>query len=125
MRTPDEDEEKSDEAVLEQRRQQYLERSKNFGGRACTKEELDAIYKSMHPEGLKFPDSDGSEIANLSDSGDINILFTANEPEMKASGNRVYKPGDKNYQYYWKRHCFDDPKGKNHVIKTNGQEKSG
>lgn len=116
MSALDEDEDMPDEAVLEQRRREYLERSKGFGGRPSTKEELQEIYKSLHPEGVKYPDSDGSEIAYLADNGDIDILFTTNAPEMKAQGNRVYKPGDEDYNHYRKRHGFDQPKTKRHAI---------
>lgn len=68
------------------------------------------------PEGPKFPDSDGSEIAYLADNGDIDILFSSNAPGVKAHGNRVFKPGDSEYDHYWRRHNFDNPRSKRHAI---------
>ncbi|CAN5567417.1 hypothetical protein BH10CYA1_BH10CYA1_60100 [soil metagenome] len=124
MSTFGEDEDVPDEAVLEQKRREYLERSKGFGGRPPTKEELEEENKRRFAEGAKFPDSDGSEIAHLMDNGNLDILFTSNSPEMKAHGNRVYKPGDADYDHYWKRHGFDQPKSKRHAIIKKWDDKT-
>ncbi len=106
-----------DEAFLEQKRQEYLNRGNVSASPTLTSEEMRELHAQLYPDGPKYPESDGGELACLLDNGDLDILFTCNEPEMKSQGNRIYKPGDEDYDHYFKRHKFDDnPKSKRHAI---------
>jgi hypothetical protein len=88
-----------------------------FGGKPLSDEELYELAKKYPSSTPKFPDSNGSEIACLMEDGTIEILHTSTANDTRSHGTQSYPPHDKYYEYQWKRHGFDNPQGKNHVIK--------
>ncbi len=90
---------------------------KQFGGRTLSREEINALDSQFSSDAPKFPDSNGNEIACLTEDGTIEILHSSNTNGINSHGTQSIAPADKDYDYHWKRHCFDNPKGKNHVIK--------
>ncbi|CAN5567120.1 hypothetical protein BH10CYA1_BH10CYA1_60060 [soil metagenome] len=100
----------------ENRKAQESDESKQFGGRTLSREEIIALANQYPSSTPKFPDSNGSEIACLAEDGTIEILHTTNTSETSSHGTQSITPANTDYEYYWKRHGFDDPKGKNHAI---------
>ena len=89
---------------------------KQFGGRTLSREELMELANQYPSAVPPFPDSNGSEIACLTEDGTIEILHSSTANNTNSQGTQSFAPGDKNYDYYWKRHGFDNPQGKNHAI---------
>ncbi|HEY9732458.1 MAG TPA: hypothetical protein V6C89_11140 [Drouetiella sp.] len=91
-----------------------------FGGRFVTDEELQAMYVRLwngSPPVHKYPESNATEMAMYTDDGGIAITHVQRDSDGSyGHGTQVYMPGDKNFEYYWKRHDSDNRKTKTHVI---------
>lgn len=102
----------------EQRKPKEPEQTRvRVGDRGLLIEEMNELaskyFSSTTP---KFPESNGSEIACLTEDCTIEILHSSNTDDTHSHGTKSISPDHKDYQYYWKRHCFDNQQGRNHAI---------
>jgi len=117
---------KKDEAYDEKWWAEAGARARELGGGFISNEQMEEQRRALQDDPVvkKYPDSDGCEMAQLTPDGDIEITESSRIEGMNSIGTNVYASDDKDFDYYWKRHHFDDPKGRIHAIMKRFDEKS-
>ncbi len=116
-----------DELDDEQWKAQLEAKARAFGGPTLTAEEMEALQKRITGEDSiekKYPGSNGCEMAILTPAGDVEITQSSRADGAISHGTRLYRPGDKQFQYFWNRHHFDNPKTRTHVIMLKFDDQS-
>jgi hypothetical protein len=72
----------------------------------------------------KYPGSNGCEMAILGANGAIEIIDSSTAGGTRSHGIQVYSPDHKKFDFYWKRHDFDNQKSATHVIMKRFDEES-
>ncbi len=72
----------------------------------------------------KYPGSNGCEMAILAKDGAIEIIDSSTSGGTRTHGSQVYLPESKGFDYYWKRHDFDNQKSATHVIMKRFDEET-
>ncbi len=117
-----EDESLTDEEWLADQRAKALK----FGGGYLPKDQMDELERRHYENSSakKWPDANGCEMGQLTPEGGIEIIQSSTTDGMNSHGSTVYPADDEEFEYYFKRHHFDDPKGKIHVIMKKFDEQS-
>jgi hypothetical protein len=116
-----------EETRINQRKAELEAKSRAFGGAPITPEELEAIRQNLYGDSSfskKYPGSNGCEMALLTSSGAIEITDSSTANGTRSHGTQLYPPDHKHFNFYWKRHDFDNQKSATHVIMKRFDEES-
>ncbi len=118
--------EKKDEEYGEKWWAEARARTREIGGEFISDEQMDEQRRALQDDPIvkKYPTSDGCEMAQLTPNGGIEITESSRTDGMNSVGTNLYASTDKDFDYYWKRHKFDNPKGRIHAIMKKFDENS-
>jgi hypothetical protein len=102
-------------------------KTRKLAGRVISDQENEEMRKKLYGDSAfskRYPGSNGCEMAILAASGAIQIIDSSTSGGTKSHGTQVYSPDDKDFDYYWKRHDFDNQKSATHVIMKRFDEET-
>lgn len=101
-------------------------KTRELGGRVISSEEDEEKRRLRGDDAFskRYPGSNGCEMAILTKNGEIEITDSSTAGGTTTHGTQVYLPEDKGFEYYWKRHDFDNQKSATHVIMKRFDEES-
>jgi hypothetical protein len=116
------------EEEIETWKAEMIAATRKFGGPPLTEKQIEDLRRRLYGDSdavtKKYPGTNGCEMALLTEKGEIEIMFSSTADGTSSHGSRTYAPDHKDFQYFWKRHDFDNQKTKTHVIMKRFDEES-
>jgi hypothetical protein len=101
-------------------------KTRELGGRVISEEE-DKEKRRLRGDNAfseRYPGSNGCEMAILAKNGTIEIIDSSTASGRRTHGSQVYLPEHEGFDFYWKRHDFDNQQSATHVIMKRFDEES-